>query len=45
VTIQGIQVPYVVFENEDDVTTARGDALGDRLEARLQTLWQRWVDR
>jgi hypothetical protein len=45
VIIQGIKVPYVVFENEDDVTTARGDALGDRLEARLQTLWQRWLER
>lgn len=45
VIIQGVKVPYVVFENEDDVTTARGDALGDRLEARLQTLWQRWLER
>ena len=43
--IQGVKVPYVVFENEDDVTTARGEALGDRLEARLQTLWQRWIKR
>jgi hypothetical protein len=45
VTIQGVKVPFVVFENEDDVTTARGDALGNRLEARLQTLWQRWLER
>ena len=45
IQIQGINVPYVIFENEDDVTTARGDALGDRLEARLQTLWQRWMNR
>jgi len=44
-TIQGVKVPYVIFENEDDVTTARGDALGDRLQARLQTLWERWVER
>lgn len=44
-SIRGVKVPYVIFENEDDVTTARGDALGDRLEARLQTLWQRWSDR
>lgn len=40
--IQGYKVPYVIFENEDDVTTARGNVLGERLEARLQTLWQRW---
>ncbi len=38
-TIRGEKVPYVVFENADDVTTARGDALGERLEARLKKLW------
>jgi len=43
--IQGHKVPYVIFENEDDVTTARGDALGDRLESCLQTLWQRWIEK
>ena len=37
--IAGVQVPYVVMENEDDVTTARGDALGNRLEQSLQNLW------
>src|SRR5574340_364561 len=37
--IQGMEVPYVVFENADDVTTARGEALGQRLEERLQRLW------
>jgi hypothetical protein len=36
----GVSVPYVVFENEDDVTTERGDALGDRLEACLTKLWE-----
>ena len=40
--IQGVQVPYAVFENEDDVTTGRGPALGDRLEQTLQTLWKRY---
>jgi len=38
--IQGQQVPYVVFENADDVTTGRGDALGARLENRLDQLWK-----
>lgn len=38
-TIQGIQVPYIVFNNEDDITTQRGDALGNRLEQVLQKLW------
>jgi len=38
-TIQGIQVPYVVFDNADDVTTQRGIALGERLEQALRKLW------
>lgn len=39
--ILGVPVPYAVFQNEDDVTTARGEALGSRLEAALDTLWHR----
>ena len=39
ISIQGVKVPYVVFENEDDVTTGRGEALGERLEQRLEHLW------
>lgn len=38
-TIQGVQVPYVVFDNEDDVTTSHGEHLGQRLEDTLQRLW------
>jgi len=38
-SIKGIRVPYAVFENEDDVTTARGDLLGKRLEVCLSKLW------
>jgi hypothetical protein len=40
ITIQGVGVPYAVFENEDDVTTERGDALGERLEETLGRLWE-----
>ncbi len=40
ITIKGVKVPYAVFENEDDVTTARGPALGQRLEETLGRLWQ-----
>lgn len=40
ITIQDQRVPYVVFENEDDVTTPRGEALGKRLEEALGRLWQ-----
>lgn len=39
VTVSGVRVPYVVFENEDDVTTVRGEALGSRLEGVLGRLW------
>ena len=38
-TIQGSWVPYTVFPNEDDVTTGRGEALGQRLEQVLNDLW------
>ena len=37
--VHGIRVPYVEFDNADDVTTARGEALGKRLQASLQKLW------
>ena len=39
ITIQGYPVPYVVFENEDDVTTAKGEALQTRLTMTLNKLW------
>lgn len=39
VTVKGIRVPYVILENEDDVTTVRGEALGSRLEEVLGRLW------
>lgn len=38
--VRGISIPYAVFENEDDVTTAKPEALGARLETSLQQLWQ-----
>lgn len=39
VTVKGVRVPYAVFENEDDVTTHPGEALGRRLEETLTRLW------
>ena len=41
-SIAGKKVPYVVFDNHDDVTTARGEALGARLEDCLQRLWENY---
>jgi hypothetical protein len=43
--IKGYQVPYAVFNNEDDVTTAPGPLLGERLEAMLQPLWVNYLAR
>ena len=37
--VKGVRIPYAVFENEDDVTTERGEALGQRLEVVLKRLW------
>jgi hypothetical protein len=42
-TVRDIQIPYVVFENHDDVTTNNPEKLGQRLEARLDTLWGLYV--
>jgi hypothetical protein len=39
-SVKGVQVPFVVFDNEDDVTSGRGEALGRRLEAVLSRLWK-----
>lgn len=38
-SVQGLRVPYVVFDNSDDVTTRGGDALGQRLQGCLEKLW------
>ena len=37
--IDGHQIPYVVFDNEDDVTTSKGELLFDRLEDCMKRLW------
>ena len=39
-SIRGHRMPCVVFDNDDDVTTTRGDALGTRLEESLEKLWE-----
>ena len=42
IEIRGVAVPYAVFDNADDVTTAQGDELGERLEEALKSLWVRY---
>ena len=44
-SIQNLQVPYVNFDNADDVTSNGGEALHQRLEERLGTLWSLWRHR
>jgi hypothetical protein len=39
ITIKGVEVPFVIFDNADDVTTAQSAALGIRLESTLAKLW------
>jgi hypothetical protein len=38
--VRGQSVPYVVFPNEDDVTTGKADQLAARLETVLGKLWE-----
>jgi hypothetical protein len=39
------KIPYGILENEDDLTTDPGEALGDRLEEVLQKVWVNWQNR
>ena len=42
IQIQGIPVPYIIFENEDDVTSQGGEVLASRLHDRLSKLYQKY---
>jgi hypothetical protein len=37
--LHGVDLPYAVFENEDDVTTDTPTLLAERLEEALTKLW------
>ena len=41
IRVRSTPVPYVVFENEDDVTTGTPDRLAARLEMALNDVWRR----
>jgi hypothetical protein len=43
--VRGHRLPYVVLENEDDITTRAGPELAERLEACLGRLWGLWMAR
>ncbi len=40
--LKGTRVPYIVFENKDDVTTKGGEALAGRLRRCLGELWEKY---
>ena len=40
--VDGINVPYGIFENSDDVTSAQDVKLGERLETTLGKLWSNY---
>ncbi len=39
ITVKGIKVPYAVFKNEPDLTTAGGEPLGMALKKSFERLW------
>ena len=41
-SLDSCQVPYAVFENEDDITSSHTDLLGARLELTLNHLWKEY---
>jgi len=45
IDVRGFRLPYVILENEDDVTTQGGDPLALRLENALAWLFKLWQDR
>ena len=40
ILIKGIELPFIIFENEDDVTTASPELLEERLKNKLDSLWR-----
>jgi hypothetical protein len=40
IPVDGYQVPYAVFENQEDVTTGKPELLASRLESVLGKLWK-----
>jgi len=43
--VREFRLPYVVFENEDDLTTQGGERLLVRLQSCLDRLWSRYASR
>ena len=45
ISIQDTSVPYVIFENEDDVTSKQGTEFSSRLERSFFKLWNLYLKR
>jgi len=43
--IRGRDIPFVIFPNEDDVTTGKPDQLAERLESVLGELWEMYNEK
>lgn len=43
ISAKGIRVPYAVFKNEPDLTSADGEPLGAALEETFGRLWRIWA--
>ena len=43
IEIRGHRVPFVVFPNEDDITTDKPEQLAERLESILGVLWKVYI--
>lgn len=42
ILVKGIRIPYVIMDNRDDVSSAGGEALAERLEESFDRLWRLW---
>jgi hypothetical protein len=40
ITVKGIKIPYSIFKNDPDLTTAAGEPLGKALEETFGRLWK-----
>ncbi len=40
IEIHGVQVPYIIFDNMDDVTTTGGEMLAERIQTCFSRLWE-----
>lgn len=45
ILINGVKVPYAIFDNEDDITTEGGLLLATHLEGILKQLWNLYIER